>query len=125
MSPLDAAGFCRLVGGPLTEGQPGGLSIDANFPPANQRRRIASRLLKSWSDELYVARDSLTDPKAVKDLGDFPLALAFSHMIAPRRLVDAMKKARMGQRSAARNAAAEMLTECLEFLATLGGELVD
>ena len=123
MSPLDAPGFRKLMSGMSATERSRGLTAHANFPSGDERRRIVFRLLKSWTDELAAARNSFTDANADQDLGGFPEALAFAHFIAPRGLVDTMKKARRGQRRAARSAAGEMLTECTKFLETLKGRI--
>jgi hypothetical protein len=104
--------------------QGNGLRAIANFPSNDERRRIVSHLLESWTAELAAARDSLIGPDAAADLARFPEARAFAHFISPRRLVDALKKSRLGQRAAARDAAGEMLMECIAFLAALGEKTV-
>ncbi|MGO9308725.1 MAG: hypothetical protein ACLQDL_06860 [Spirochaetia bacterium] len=124
MPALDAAGFRDLMGTVPATGSSSGLNPRAGYPSGDERRRIVSRLLKSWTTELAAARDSLDEADVAQGLGDFPGALAFAHFIAPRRLVDVMKKARLGHHQTARIAAGEMFGECIGFLDSLGGKIV-
>jgi hypothetical protein len=120
MSALDGRGFQVLLrGAPPT---PGGSSLAANtsFPSAEERGRIARRLLGQWQRELAAARESLAGSAGTAALAAFPNALALAQFIAPRRMLDALKKNRLGQGAAAGGAAGEMLAECLSFLDALG-----
>jgi hypothetical protein len=123
MSALDVAGFRKLLGAIPAAARLRELRASTSYPSGDERRRIVTRLLKSWTGELAAARDSLGEPDIARGLGGFPEALAFAHFIAPRRLVDAMKKARLGHHRAARSTAGEMLTECIGFLDALGGRI--
>jgi len=119
MPPLDAPGLRRLLHGQKAA-QPGtALNTNWDYPREDERRRIASRLLKSWTAEMGAARDSLTSHSSDAALAPFPRTLAFAQFIAPRRLVEMMKKARLGQETDARSTALEMIAECISFLVHL------
>jgi hypothetical protein len=120
MSPLNAQGLHELLDGLTAVARRNSLVPSKGFPSIDERRRIASRLCESWTAEIFAARESLAHPGAWADLGRFPRALTLSHFIAPRRLVDALKKSRRGQGAAAAAAAGEMFTECSSFLNALG-----
>jgi hypothetical protein len=125
MSSLDARGLHSLLGGVASAAAGCSLSPNAQFPAGDERRRIASRLCRSWTAEIAAARQSLTRPGASgADLSGFPRALTLAHFIAPRRLVDALKKSRTGHGPAAAAAAGEMFTECLSFFDALGEKAI-
>ncbi len=124
MSPLDARGLRELLSGMKATRRGTDLGTNPHFPSADERRGIASRLLKSWTSEIAAARESITGSGIATDLERFPQALAFAHFIVPRRLVDALKKSRLGQGTAAWNVVGEMLTECVSFLDALGEKTV-
>ena len=125
MNPLDAPGMRQLFQG-LTV-SPGGTRLEAlsGFPSAAQRRSLASGVLKGWTAEIAAARNSITDAGGIADLDRFPRVFEFAHLLAPRRLVDAMKKFRQGDRAGARDSTSDMLTECLGFLVNLGDRCLD
>jgi hypothetical protein len=68
------------------------------------------------------ARDALSQGSV--DLARFPLVLELAHLISPRRLVDALKKSRLGEPDSARAAAVETLEECRGFLQSMAEKLV-
>jgi len=116
MTPLDGPGLRRLLRGlPFS---PGGTRLrpDPGFPRGAERKRIVSALLKEWTTEVAAARELVT---SVGDLGRFPRVLELAHVLAPRLLVDAMKKARQGDRAAARTSTGTTLTECFTYLSGL------
>jgi hypothetical protein len=120
MSSLDARGLRELFHGLPATARAGSLAPNPDFPAGDARRRIVVRLRKSWIAEITAARESLAHADAWTDLSRFPRALTLAHFIVPRRLVDALKKSRMGQGVAAAAVAGEMFTECSSFLDALG-----
>ncbi len=120
LNPLDAPGLRHLILGlPISGGGPS-LKPAAGFPRGDERRRLASGILKGWIEEISAAQDSITHAGVTAELGRFPRVLEFAHLLSPRRLVDAMKKARQGDRAAGRDSTAEMLRECAAYLTDLG-----
>jgi hypothetical protein len=124
MNPLDAPGLRRLLQGIPDSPRGARLTPASGYPAADERRRLAMALLEEWAVEITAARNSITDAGIMADLGRFPRVLELAHLLAPRRLVDAMKKARLGDHAAARDSAEETLTECLGVLTDLGERTV-
>jgi hypothetical protein len=122
MLPLDARGLRSLLRSASGSRHHASLTQNPDFPHRSERRQIVSRLVKSWTGELASARDSLRSIGAAVDLGRFPRTLELAHLLAPRSLVDVMKKSRLGTHGAARTAAAEMLAECITIFDRLGGK---
>jgi hypothetical protein len=120
MSSLDANGLRLLLRDAPASRQGASLARNPDFPAHDERRHIVSRLLHAWTGELAAARDSLQTTGAAVDLGRFPRSLEFAHLLAPRRLVEVMKKSRRGPQGAARTAAVDMLSECITVLDGLG-----
>jgi hypothetical protein len=122
MNPLDETGMRHLLHGvPVSSGGTR-LETFSGFPAGAERRSLASGVLKGWTAEIAAARDSITD---ASELDRFPRVLEFAHLLAPRRLIDAMKKSRQGDRAGARDSTSDMLTECLGFLVNLGDRCLD
>ena len=120
MTPVDASGFHSLLHGLPAAARGNSLAANAAYPPGDDRKRIARLLLRQWRSELDAARTSLAHSGGTSSLASFPEALALSQFIAPRRMLDALKKSRLGQGAAAGGAAEAMLTECTTFLDELG-----
>ena len=124
MSPLDGPGLSALLQGVSSTPRGSSLAPSASFPSADRRHRIVRRLLGEWRSEMAAARESLSRSPGAAGLATQPNALALAQFIAPRRMVDALKKSRLGQGAAAGDAAREMLTECMSFLDALGERAV-
>ena len=120
MSALDAQGFHALLRDVPATARGNSLVDNPRYPAADERARIARRLLGQWRAEMGAARDSLARSGGTAALASFPEAMDLAQFIAPRRMVEALSKSRRGQASAASGAAAEMLAECMAFLDGLG-----
>ncbi len=119
MLSLDPAGWKRLLGAAGMPSAGTRLQPVHDYPSRAARGQIAVRIIDGWIGELAGARESLADPSISFDSVRFPSALSLAHIIAPRRLVEARKKARLDQLGDARRAAGEMLDECTRFLRQL------
>jgi hypothetical protein len=122
MSPLDGQGLHRLLHASPMTGPARLLRADTVYPARDVRQAIAVRLLGSWGATMRAARDVGGGVRSVENLGALPLAI--SHFVAPRRLVDVLRKTRLGEDGAARDAAHEMLSECIQFLDHLGEKVI-
>ena len=94
-----------------------------DYPDATARRRIASRLLGEWLKAVAAARGELAGSQPGMDLAAYPLVLDLAHMISPRHLVDALRRERRGDTSAAQDAAVQVLEDCEHFLGGLAEKL--
>jgi hypothetical protein len=123
MSPLDPAGLRALLSGLPQAPDTVPLEPAPGYPAESRRRQIAAEVLASWSAETEGARAALASARSGWEPGRFPRAVDLAYLVAPRRLVDALRKRRMGDTDAARAAAAETLDECGRFLGELAGRL--
>jgi Protein of unknown function DUF115 len=120
MNPLDGTGLERLTRDARDrEESPRGRRLEPvhAYPRIAERKRLASRVLGEWAEEIRSVRARGAD---AADLARFSRVLEFSHLLAPRRLVDALKKTRDGNRAAARDATRDLLEECLGVIEHLG-----
>jgi hypothetical protein len=122
MSPMDGRGLRELLHAAPEAAADGAPVPVPGYPGPAQRARIAAEILVAWRRQVTDARDALF--RGSVDLARFPIVLELAHLIAPRRLVDALRKSRRGDLEAARAAATATLEECKGFLHGLSEKLV-
>jgi hypothetical protein len=103
---------------------PGGprLSPVRGYPGREERIGIAQRLMRGWREAIRDTGGALSasEPAQAPSTG-----LELSYLISPRLLVDARRKARIGDPDGARTAWSEMVDDCVAFLDGIMGRIAD
>jgi hypothetical protein len=132
-SPVAMAGMIDIRPdglGSLLDGLPStspgcGLRPASPYPSDSVRTAIVRRLLDGWAGGLAGLQADLERPGWEAALSGSPEAFSLASTIAPRQLVEARRRDRLGDAEGSVAARAAMLAECVGFLRRLGGRSAD